>query len=78
MAEKKGESAGERSFCPWGRFFKHLEDLTGNTSAFREHLAQSRLELLKAARILLDSKIDALEKRKEPSEGKVARKITIE
>lgn len=78
MAGKKNGTDGDKTYCPLERFFTRLEDLAGNAPAFREHLAQSRLELLKAAKILLDSKIDALEKKKKRSRGKVARKITIE
>lgn len=76
MAEKETETV--KGICPLGKFFQRLEDLSGNAPEFLEHLGRSRLELLKAARSLLDSKIEALEKRTAPGKKKVARKITIE
>ena len=78
MAGKDAEADNAKGLCPLGRFFQGLEDLSGNAPEFREHLGRSRLELLKAARSLLDSKIETLEKRSTPGKKKVARKISIE
>jgi len=78
MAGKKSDSGSAKGFCPLGKFFQGLEDVSRNAPEFMEHLARSRLELLKAVKTLVDSKIETLEKRKTPGKKKVARKITIE
>ena len=78
MAEKKSEAGGAKALCPLGKFFQGLEDLSKNAPEFRKHLDRSRLELLKAVKALVDSKIKNLEKRNTPEKRKVARKITIE
>ncbi len=78
MAEKKTESERSKGLCPLGKAFQGPENFSRNTPEFREHLGRSGLELLKAIRVLVDSKIDTLEKRKPPAKRKVARKITIE
>ena len=78
MAEKKSEAGGAKALCPLGKFFQGLEDLSKNAPEFRKHLDRSRLELLKAVKALVDSKIKTLEKKNTPGKRKVARKITIE
>ena len=78
MAEKKNEAGGAKALCPLGKFFQGLEDLSKNAPEFRKHLDRSHLELLKAVKTLVDSKIKNLEKRNIPEKRKVARKITIE
>ena len=78
MAEKKSEAGGAKALCPLGKFFQCLEDLSKNAPEFRKHLDRSRLELLKAVKTLVDSRIKTLEKRNTPGKRKVARKITIE
>ena len=78
MAEKKNEAGGAKALCPLGKFFQGLEELSKNAPEFRKHLDRSRLELLKAVKTLVDSRIKTLEKRNTPGKRKVARKITIE
>ena len=78
MAEKKSEAGDTKALCPLGKFFQGLEDLSKNAPEFRKPLDRSHLELLKAAKALVDSKIKTLEKRNTPGKRKVARKITIE
>jgi hypothetical protein len=78
MAGKKAETCDEKTVCPLGKIFKGLEDLSKNAPEFKKHLGRSHLELLKAIKTLVDSKIKTLEKRNSPGEKKVARKITIE
>ena len=78
MAKKKSEVDDTKALCPLGKFFQGLEDLSKNAPEFRKHLDRSRLELLKAVKTLVDSKIKNLEKKDAPGKRKVARKITIE
>jgi hypothetical protein len=78
MAKKKSEAGDTKALCPLGKFFQSFEDLSKNAPEFRKHLDRSRLELLKAVKTLVDSKIKNLEKRNTPGKRKVARKITIE
>jgi hypothetical protein len=78
MGRKKSEACDNKGSCPLGTFFKGLEDLSKNAPEFKEHLDRSRLELLKAVKTLVDSKIKNLEKKGAPGKKKVARKITIE
>ena len=78
MAEKKSGTGDAKALCPFGKFFKGLEDLSKNAPEFKKHLDRSRLELLKAVKTLVDSKIKTLEKKNTPGKRKVDRKITIE
>ncbi len=78
MVEKKNEADGAKALCPLGKIFQGLEELSKNAPEFRKHLDRSRLELLKAVKTLVDSKIKSLEKKNSPGKRKVARKITIE
>ena len=78
MAEKRSEADGAKVLCPLGKFLQGLEDLSKNVPEFMKHLNRSHLELLKAVKTLVDSRIKTLEKRNTPGKRKVARKITIE
>ena len=78
MVEKKSEAGGAKALCPLGKIFQGLEELSKNAPEFRKHLDRSHLELLKAVKTLVESKIKSLEKRNTPGKRKVARKITIE
>ncbi|MCG6880775.1 MAG: hypothetical protein LJE96_16725 [Deltaproteobacteria bacterium] len=78
MAEKKNDADSTKTFCPLGKFFQGLEGLSKNAPEVWEHLNRSRLEFLKAIKTVLDSKIDALEKKSKPGKRKVAKRITIE
>jgi len=78
MGRKKTETCDEKTVCPLGKIFKGLEDLSENAPEFKKHLDRSRLELLKAVKTLVDSKIKTLEKKNTSGKKKMARKITIE
>lgn len=78
MGRKKTEACDEKTLCPLGKIFKGLEDLSKSAPELKKHLDRSRLELLKAVKTLVDSKIKSLEKKNTPGKKKVARKITIE
>jgi len=63
--------------CPVARFFAEMEKAYGKKSTFFTHLHQSRIELLKAIRSLVDERIGELEKKKEGGRKK-ATKIEVE
>ncbi len=78
MAGKKTDGGSAKGLCLLEKYFHGHEDFSRNAPEFVEHLGRSRLELLKAVKTLVDSKIETLEKGKAPGKKKVARKITIE
>ena len=78
MAAKKRETDDAKTFCLFGKLSQGLEDFSKKAPEFRKHLDRSHLELLKAIKTLVDSKIKNLEKQNTPGKRKVARKITIE
>ena len=76
MAKERNEK--EMVSCPVGRFFLDLEKACGKGSKFFEHIAQSRMEFLKAVRSLLDEKIEDLEKKGSGKATKRMTKIKVE
>ena len=76
MAKKKNEK--EMVICPVGKFFMDLEKACGQESDFFKHLAQSRIEFLKAIRSLVDERIETLEKKRSGKSGKRMTKIKVE
>ncbi len=65
--------------CPVGRFFKDLEKRgLGKKSKFREHMARSRIEFLKAIRSLIDERIEELQKGPSQGSTKKVTKIKVE
>ena len=78
MGRKKTDACDEKTLCPLGKIFQGFEDLSKNAPEFKKHLDRSRLELLKAVKTLVDSKIKNLEKKNTTGKKKTARKITIE
>ena len=78
MGKNEAQADNAKGLCSFGKFLQGLAGLTANAPEFIEHLDRSRLELLKAVRALVDSKIKTLEKKGAPGKKKVARKITIE
>ena len=76
MAKQRNEK--EMVSCPVGRFFLDLEKACGKKSKFFEHIAQSRMEFLKAVRSLLDEKIEDLEKKGSGKATKRMTKIKVE
>lgn len=51
--------------CPLSRLRSDLERIFGKESDFRRHLNNSRIELLKAVRSIIDTRIDNLEEKSE-------------
>lgn len=49
--------------CPVGQFISFLERSLGITSEFKKHIYNSKVELLKAIRSMIDKKIEDLESR---------------
>jgi hypothetical protein len=76
MAKKKSKE--EMVVCPVGKFFMDLEAVIGTKSKFSEHMARSRLELLKGLRSLLDDGIDYYEKKNSQKKGQKMTKIEVE
>ncbi len=75
MAAKKKEP--QVAICPVGQFFMDLDKVFGKKSEFFKHMAQSRIEFLKAMRSVLDEHIDTLEKKKAPKKKKRMTKIKV-
>ncbi len=46
--------------CPLGTFFRDVERTFGKKSNFLDHITQSRIEILKAIRSLVDERIEGL------------------
>ncbi len=78
MGEKEAPADHAKGLFSFGKLFQGLEDFSKNAPEFIEHLDRAHLELLKAIRTLVDSKIKTLEKKGAPGKKKVARKIAIE
>ncbi|MFH1488203.1 MAG: hypothetical protein ABII06_04820 [Pseudomonadota bacterium] len=76
MSKKKDKE--EVFACPVGRFFMDLHQIRPSKSPVVKHLQQSRIELLKAVRSLLDAGIEHLEKKAEGKGSKKATKIEVE
>ncbi|HUO35930.1 MAG TPA: hypothetical protein VMU43_13140 [Candidatus Acidoferrum sp.] len=64
-AAGQGSTGQARERCVCNEVFDHLQDAFGVSPAVRQHLANSRIELLKAVRTVLDEKIERLSKRGE-------------
>ena len=67
----------ELRYCPVARFFSDLGKVSGRKAPFFEHLNASRIEFLKAIRLLFDEKIERLEKM-STERGKKMSKIEVE
>jgi hypothetical protein len=59
--------------CPCREVFDHLRDAFGVSPAVRQHLANSRVEFLKAIREVIDERIERLSKT-----GQQGTKIAVE
>lgn len=76
---KEGEDIGtEDAFRSLGRFLSWLEGKISPGSVFLEHMAKSRIELLKGIRSLIDKRIDDLEKRGPKNADKKATRVKVE
>jgi len=61
----KADAGHTRERCVCNEVFNHIQDAFGVSPAVRQHLANSRIELLKAVRSVIDEKIDRLSKREQ-------------
>jgi len=76
---KEGEDIGtEDAFRSLGRFLSWLEGKISPGSVFLEHMAKSRIELLKGIRSLIDKRIDDLEKKGPKKADKKGTRIKVE
>ena len=68
----------EEAFRSLGTFFSWLDQRISPSSEFREHMTKSRVEFLKGIRVLIDKRIDDLEKRHPKKAGKKATRVKVE
>jgi len=68
----------EEAFRSLGTFFSWLDERISPSSEFREHMTKSRVEFLKGIRVLIDKRIDDLEKRHPKKAGKKATRVKVE
>lgn len=71
MNEQRGnpQAAGERSAqerCVCHEFFDHVREVMGVSPAVKQHLANSRVEFLKAVRQVIDDRIERMSKQGQP------------
>ena len=64
--------------CPVGTFFKDVERIIGKKSNFVKHMTQSRIEVLKAIRSLVDERIEGLDKKRAKTGPKKMKNIKVE
>ena len=50
--------------CPVGSFLRDIEKICGKKSKFVDHMTQSRIEILKGIRSLVDERIEQLGEKK--------------
>ncbi|MBW1673852.1 MAG: hypothetical protein JRF06_03930 [Deltaproteobacteria bacterium] len=74
----KEEISIEEAFRSLGKFFSWLDERISPSSEFREHMAKSRIEFLKGIRVLIDKRVDDLEKRHSKKAGKKATRVKVE
>jgi len=74
----KEEISIEEAFRSLGTFFSWLDERISPSSEFREHMAKSRIEFLKGIRVLIDKRVDDLEKRHSKKAGKKATRVKVE
>jgi hypothetical protein len=60
QSETSQHAHGERCVC--NEVFDHVRDLFGVPPAAKEHLANSRIEFLKAIRSVIDARIERVSK----------------
>ena len=71
MNEQRGnpQAAGERSTqeqCLCREFLDHVREIIGVSPAVKQHLANSRVEFLKAVRQVIDDRIERLSRQGQP------------
>jgi len=78
MATKQTNQETAQCSCPVCRLFTELESAYGKKSNFFNHLNNSRVELLKAVKALVDDRIEYLEKKTETPAPRKAAKVKVE
>ena len=58
MAREKNNE--KMTSCPAARFFRDIEKALGEKTKFDDHMTQSKIEILKGIRSLLDEKIEQM------------------
>ncbi len=76
MVEKKGKE--EKIICPVGTFFTDLEKTFGRKSPLYKHMNRSKLEFLKGVKLLLDERIERLEKKDSKKTSAKMTKVKVE
>jgi len=74
----KKEIGTEEAFRSLGTFFSWLDERMSPGSEFREHMAKSRIEFLKGIRVLIDKRINDLEKKSPKKASKKATRVKVE
>ena len=74
----KDKQKEEPVICPLGKLLLDLQKSSWQKSEFAAHLNQSGIEILKAIRSLIDSRIEGLEQKAPRKPGKKATKIKVE
>ena len=64
--------------CPVGSFIRDVERTFGKKSKFVDHMTQSRIEVLKAVRTLVDERINDLDRKKSASGKKRMTKVKVD
>ena len=64
--------------CPVGTFFSDVEKTFGKKSSFINHMTQSRIEVLKAVRSLVDERINDLDRKKSAPGKKRMTKVEVD
>ena len=64
--------------CPVGTFFQDVEKTFGRKSKFIDHMTQSRIEVLKAVRSLVDERIEELDRKKSKRGNKRVTKVKVD
>ena len=64
--------------CPVGSFIRDVERTFGKKSKFVDHMTQSRIEVLKAVRTLVDERINDLDRKKSKTGKKRMTKVEVD
>jgi len=76
MAKEKNKE--EAVICPVGSCLREIEKTFGKKSKFAEHMTQSRIEVLKGIRSLVDERIEDLDRKISGKRKKKPTKIKVD
>ncbi len=76
--EEKADEASCRGECPFASLASMIGECFNKESEAHKHFTQSRVELLKGIRSLVNKRIEGLEESLKPREAAKATKITVE